>query len=273
MEIQAGEPFWSRITVLHAAVSRARSSLPFGGSNPSSRARHLETSSYSVFVSSDREITNLRLCQKHGEKTRHYFIKSSWKCALCVKSRVVRKRKTNKQALVTKFGGACQICGYCRTNRALEFHHRDETTKMFGLGTKGSLALATLMKEAEKCVLLCSNCHREVHEGLVEAPKPLIVSLVESDKSSVSRKCCLDCQKQVTRQSVRCKRCAQLALKRARINWDTPENLLKRLETESFLKVAKTIGVSDNAIRKFLITRGFEPPSRKKKKILATEHG
>lgn len=67
-----------------------------------------------------------------------------------------------------KFGGACEICGYSRCSEALEFHHKDKKTKIMGvneaINTRGK---EFAEKEAGKCALLCSNCHREVHAGLI----------------------------------------------------------------------------------------------------------
>lgn len=50
---------------------------------------------------------------------------------------------------------------------ALDFHHLDPTQKDFGFGAKGyTRAWSKIQKELDKCVMLCSNCHRETHAGL-----------------------------------------------------------------------------------------------------------
>src|SRR5258708_16915398 len=59
-------------------------------------------------------------------------------------------------------GGRCEDCGYDRTIWALEFHHRDAETKEFTLGGfLGSIQRAR--READKCALICANCHRVRH--------------------------------------------------------------------------------------------------------------
>ncbi len=64
-------------------------------------------------------------------------------------------------------GGSCQICGYARCLVALEFHHLDPAEKAFAVGQHGiSRSLEKARKEAQKCVLLCSNCHAEVEAGV-----------------------------------------------------------------------------------------------------------
>ena len=66
-------------------------------------------------------------------------------------------------------GSKCQSCGYDRCKRALEFHHIDEGSKDFGIGFKGETRSWEKVKsELDKCILLCANCHREVHDGLID---------------------------------------------------------------------------------------------------------
>ena len=67
-----------------------------------------------------------------------------------------------KTQLVAARGGCCEDCGYARTIWALEFHHRDASTKDFSLGGfLGSIERARI--EASKCFLVCANCHRIRH--------------------------------------------------------------------------------------------------------------
>jgi len=74
------------------------------------------------------------------------------------------RRKALREKLVSHLGGKCCICGYSKCLSALEGHHCDPLGKDFSLSSGTSWE--RLQKEADKCVLLCSNCHREVHEGL-----------------------------------------------------------------------------------------------------------
>lgn len=69
------------------------------------------------------------------------------------------------------FGGKCTICGYSKYVGALDFHHLDPTTKSFGLANRGlTKSMKVLTEEAQKCVLLCANCHREVEAGIISIP-------------------------------------------------------------------------------------------------------
>lgn len=78
---------------------------------------------------------------------------------------VIRWRNRVKTKLVEYKGGKCQCCGYNRCIRALEFHHLDPSQKDFTISGK-SKSFETLKKEADKCILVCSNCHKEIHAGI-----------------------------------------------------------------------------------------------------------
>ncbi|MGI5826808.1 MAG: hypothetical protein ACOX50_05360 [Patescibacteria group bacterium] len=81
---------------------------------------------------------------------------------------VTRRRKQLKEMAIRLKGGRCQICGYNRHVGALEFHHLEEGSKEFGLSTRGlTRSWEKIRAEVEKCILVCANCHREIHGGLV----------------------------------------------------------------------------------------------------------
>jgi len=59
----------------------------------------------------------------------------------------------------------CQVCGYNKCFAALEFHHLDPKVKEKRVSQLSSEE--KIKEEIKKCVVLCSNCHREVHQGLI----------------------------------------------------------------------------------------------------------
>jgi transposase len=77
------------------------------------------------------------------------------------------RKKRRQKAYVYK-GGKCGICGYNRTTDALEFHHLDPAEKSYNIASGFGKPWRVLRKELDKCVLLCKNCHAEVHAGLIE---------------------------------------------------------------------------------------------------------
>ena len=67
---------------------------------------------------------------------------------------------------------ACVLCGYDEYFSALDFHHKDPDTKVFGIGSYINQHSPTpdcvkvLLEEVRKCVLLCATCHRAFHQKL-----------------------------------------------------------------------------------------------------------
>ncbi len=96
-------------------------------------------------------------------------------------SAVTDQRRRTKARAVGFMGGSCFGCG-CRGSPVIfDFHHRDPGEKAFGIGQDGiPRRWEFVMVELAKCVMLCANCHREVHArvrdidegllGLAEAP-------------------------------------------------------------------------------------------------------
>jgi hypothetical protein len=91
-------------------------------------------------------------------------------CKKCNTKNTVKRLKNNKQRSVDYKGGSCQICGYNKCNDALEFHHIDPEEKERDPAKIRGLKWEYQKAELDKCILLCSNCHREVHNKIREDP-------------------------------------------------------------------------------------------------------
>jgi cytochrome c553 len=72
--------------------------------------------------------------------------------------------------LVQDAGGACAVCGYHRAIFNLHFHHVDPGMKSFAMDMGLGKSLAAYRQEAQKCVLVCANCHGEIEMGLIPSP-------------------------------------------------------------------------------------------------------
>lgn len=82
-----------------------------------------------------------------------------------------RVRQATKAYLIYLAGGKCQCCGYNKCSDALSFHHVDRSTKTYGLsGTRLTYNLSKILRELQKCCLVCHNCHTEIHSGLQACP-------------------------------------------------------------------------------------------------------
>lgn len=92
------------------------------------------------------------------EKTKYYLNTINY-------NHVYDYRKKLKERLVEYKGGKCEICGYNKCITALEFHHLDPGKKDFTIGSSKVLSFEKCKQEVDKCILVCSNCHREIHEN------------------------------------------------------------------------------------------------------------
>ena len=64
-----------------------------------------------------------------------------------------------------KEGKSCELCGYNKYPKILEFHHKENDSKDRGVNIlmKSLKNLDVIKKEIDKCILICPNCHRELH--------------------------------------------------------------------------------------------------------------
>jgi len=84
----------------------------------------------------------------------------------------------NKKAIISALGGQCSICGYKRNLSALELHHpngrsKEELNQKKGFHyflAKKILTEFELQEITKDKVLLCSNCHMEIHHPDLSLP-------------------------------------------------------------------------------------------------------
>lgn len=82
------------------------------------------------------------------------------KCNSCL---VNHRRFTLKIKCVEYLGGKCSICGYNKCIKALDFHHLRD--KSFNISGAHCRSWSIIEQELKKCILVCANCHREIHES------------------------------------------------------------------------------------------------------------
>lgn len=111
--------------------------------------------------------TVIKECKKHG-MYQHNVDKDGYaRCSKCASEAVQKRRDKVKMLSVEYKGGKCSICGYDKYIGALEFHHLDSNEKDFGISEKGyTRAWEIVKEELDKCILVCANCHRELHQDL-----------------------------------------------------------------------------------------------------------
>ena len=111
-----------------------------------------------------------KTCTKcNKEKTENNFYnkkgrKSSSYCKDCFNQYCMKRWKKRKIEVVNDMGGCCSKCGYSKCIAALELHHIDDSTKQYEWSKMRQLSESKLKNELSKCILLCANCHRELHQ-------------------------------------------------------------------------------------------------------------
>lgn len=99
---------------------------------------------------------------KETDPTKFYGKKKK-SCKTCHNDYVVRRARENKEYAVETLGGQCAACGYSRCIESLDFHHTDPNTKDLNWNNMRYWSKDRIDRELQSCVLLCANCHREVH--------------------------------------------------------------------------------------------------------------
>lgn len=164
------------------------------------------------------------------------------------------QRQSTKLRLVQAFNHKCGICGYDKCISALEFHHVDPTKKDFNMGSS-CIAQNKIVTEVKKCVMLCSNCHREVHDGITIIPDNIQrfdENFVDYKTIKYNNKCPV-CGILKPKIQITCsKQCA--SKHRCKIEQDNYDlqDLYNKLG--SFLAIANYIGnVSDVTVKKRMV--------------------
>jgi len=76
-----------------------------------------------------------------------------------------QRGRERRLLLIQRKGGCCERCGYDRNKAALAFHYLDPAAKSFPVDLRScsNTSWDALVTEARKCLLLCLNCHSEIH--------------------------------------------------------------------------------------------------------------
>lgn len=169
------------------------------------------------------------MCKRHG-MTEHVFYSGRYRCKKCYTWYNAEKRKRYKNILVEYKGGKCERCGYDKCISALEFHHIDEANKSFSISeTTFSKSLDELKEEVDKCMLVCANCHRELH---AEKEKEKLDNYTEYQK-----------YRNIRRYAY------------SKIDKETVEDLIS--EGKKQKEISEIIGVSIATLKRFLSENGM----------------
>lgn len=122
-----------------------------------------------------QEVSKKYLCRFCNEESDNFYPsrikKKIYSCKKCDAKQNKILRENIKRQCVEYKGGKCFVCGYNKFQGSLDFHHVNPQEKDFGIATMKTNSFDSLKKELDKCVMLCKNCHAEVHAGLINLDK------------------------------------------------------------------------------------------------------
>lgn len=167
-------------------------------------------------------------------------------------------RKIRKSIMIAGFGGKCQICGYNKCNEALEFHHLNPSEKDFALSRTIDMKWDKQKEELKKCICVCANCHREIHQGLIEidtSKQYFNEELVKEYSKSLEHKSnetkCPICGKNVLNGRKYCSiECSAKA--NEKVNWNEYGDIVYLIDNniKNINQIAIDLNISWNAVKK-----------------------
>lgn len=166
--------------------------------------------------------------------------------------RVKQWRENTKNKMVKAMGGKCQCCGYNRCDKSLAFHHIDPNKKDMGFGdTRANpKSWIKIVEELKKCILVCHNCHSEIHAGIRELPTQYETFNDEylDVKKVLEYNDCPACNTKKPVKSKYCSaKCAQT--NRRKVDWDKID-LLDLMKKHTISELEEMLKISNAAIYK-----------------------
>jgi len=166
-------------------------------------------------------------------------------------------RQRQKESIIYVMGEKCACCGYNKCNSALELHHLNPDEKDFTFSDNTNRAWEIVVQELPKTILVCANCHREIHAGLIDATtlqssfnKQKADEISQTiEKSKRGFHFCKICGKKVSSKAHYCPEC--YGKSQREVERPSREQLKLDIRTLPMIQVGRKYGVSDNAIRKW----------------------
>lgn len=186
------------------------------------------------------------------------------------KSQIVSDfRRKRKENLIKVCGSKCNICGYNKSNSALEFHHINPQEKEYGISQNGNCHdLEKDLQEVSKCILVCANCHREIHDGFYSQEELKYYQIFDDQIAQELRLekekkhyYCKNCGKEIEKNKHGfCNDCF-LQIRWENKEYPNREQLKTLIRNYPFTEIGKMYGVADNSVRKWC--KKFNLPFRK----------
>lgn len=183
------------------------------------------------------------------------------------------RRRTKAKAVEYK-GGKCEVCGYSKSQAAMDFHHVDPTQKDLAIGSGNPRQWEVIRVELDKCRLLCSNCHREEHDRLRQEHRTEQARAAReevSERKDQEQRSCTRCGELVGVTPSRIMASLTGALycglacfraSRETTGWPGDDVLRGLVWQVPVQQIGRQLGVSASAVKKRCRVRGIPTPPR-----------
>lgn len=171
------------------------------------------------------------------------------------RSKAVKKwRKNAKLRLIRAFGGRCCVCGYDKCAEVFEFHHLNPSEKEITWGQMRSNIKGwnLIIVEMRKCIMVCSNCHKEIHAGVTTVPPnaPRFDESLSNYQEQERLKFFDSCPICGKTKRISTKTCSHKcsAKRRAIVDWSTVDVIALVNEYKTFEAVGDLFGITGAAV-------------------------
>jgi hypothetical protein len=180
-------------------------------------------------------------------------------------ARVIVHRQAMKARAVTYKGGKCERCGYDKCQAAMDFHHRDPSRKDFSISSGRTMSWERAVRELDKCILLCSNCHREEHDIIRSKRRVELETAVTESRRRPNVELRCHCGNTVIVNASRVGKAVACSLKCSarhleRANWPDDPTLARLVWSSPVTKIAEDLGVSPQSVAKRCKSREIPVP-------------
>lgn len=174
---------------------------------------------------------------------------------------VMNWRNRVKLKLIEYKGGSCCKCGYNKLIPSVyDFHHLNPEEKDFSISGK-SYSFEKLKSEVDKCILVCRNCHAEIHFEIERIKREERLKIKQVFLENKNCDLCLNSFKPINFPQKFCSnKCKRLASRKVeRPSKEELEKLLWKIPTKY---ISKKLGVSDKAVQKWCKDYNLQKPPR-----------
>jgi transposase len=148
--------------------------------------------------------------------------------------------QAKKRAYIIRLGCHCKKCnmGLLEKPYCADFHHNISHSKEYNPSDLSTHNFSKSLNEIDKCTLLCTNCHREIHFNM--------------DKFNLHKKAIRLKEREVSSEQI------NHSKKDENI---TKEVLILHSQGKHIKTIAKELGISRTPVKRILLEQGLEPHS------------